>query len=228
MRTKKSLAIAAVTVSAALLAMTTVSAGAAWAARGGLPGTGDMSFNPAGDSEDNHCVSPEGVDANQLLGVSEQLIEPGQCEPEAGEFWVPFTTASWTVNSAWDVAADYTPSAPTPLEDFVSKVRSMTYIVDAGTSRERSHRFRAQDIMDVRSIRDFFPLTGPDLPSVLFLAKLSPLPPGDHTFDAVLEMSARSCDGFGTAPSNCLDAGTTRLGQCRFIVADPQFRKLGL
>jgi hypothetical protein len=209
----------AAAAAAALLATTVVSAGAAWAAAGGLPGTGDEAFNPAGDSEDNHCVSPEGVDANQLLGISEQLLEPGQCEPEVGDFWVPFTTASWTVNSSWQVPADYTPSAPTPLEDFVSKVRSMTYIVDAGTARERSYRFRAQDIMDVRSIRDFLPVTGPDFPSALFLAKLPPLPAGDHTFDAVLEMSARSCDGFGTGPSNCLDAGTTRLGRCTFKVS---------
>jgi hypothetical protein len=220
---------ACVCLVAALLAMTIVSAGAAWAAGGGLPGTGDKSFNPAGDSEGNHCVSPEGVDANQLLGVSEQLFLPGECEPtEVGEFWVPFTSSSFVLNSSWQVPADYTPSASTPLEDFVSKVRSMTYIVDAGTSQERSYRFRAQDIMDVRSVGDFFPLTGPDpdWPWVFFLAKLPPLPPGDHTLTSVIEMSARSCDGFGTgspnAPFNCLDAGTTRLFRCTFTVASEQ------
>lgn len=57
-----------------LLAATTVTAGAAWGASGGLPGTGDRSFNPAGNTGDNHCVSPEGVDANELLGISEQLV----------------------------------------------------------------------------------------------------------------------------------------------------------
>ena len=52
-------------LAAVLLATTGLTAGAAWAATGGLPGTGDRSFNPAADSEGNHCVSPEGVDANK-------------------------------------------------------------------------------------------------------------------------------------------------------------------
>ena len=31
--------------------------------------------------------------------------------------------------------------------------------------------------MDVRTIHDFLPVTGPDWPIALFLAKLPPLPP---------------------------------------------------
>jgi hypothetical protein len=53
---------------AVLLATTSLTAGTAWGATGGLPGTGDKSFNPAADSEGNHCVAPNGVDANKLLG----------------------------------------------------------------------------------------------------------------------------------------------------------------
>ena len=52
-------------LAAVLLATTGLTAGVAGAATGGLPGTGDRSFNPAADSEGNHCVSPEGVDANK-------------------------------------------------------------------------------------------------------------------------------------------------------------------
>jgi hypothetical protein len=140
---------------AVLLATASVTAGAAWAAAGGLPGTGDTSFNPAGNTEDNHCVSPEGVDANELLGISEQLVLPGVCDVvQAGEFYV-FFNAVWDMNTSWEaVPADYTPSAPTPLQDFISKVRSMTFVVDPGTKHERSYRFTAQDIMDVRTIHD--------------------------------------------------------------------------
>ena len=123
-------------VVAALLAMASTTAGAAWGAAGGLPGTGEKSFNPAGNTGDNHCVSPEGVDANELLGISEQLVLPGVCDGvQAGEFYV-FFNALWYMNTSWEaVPADYTPSAPTPLEDFVSKVRSMTFVVDPGTKR---------------------------------------------------------------------------------------------
>jgi hypothetical protein len=209
---------------AVLLATTTLAAGGAWAATGGLPGTGDKSFNPAADSESNHCVSPEGVDANELLGISEQLVLPGVCDVvQAGEFYVYFN-APWSLNSSWEaVPADYTPSAPTPLEDFISKVRSMTYVVDPGTKHERSYSFAAQDIMDVRSIHDFFPETGPDWPVALFLATLPPLPPGDHRLGAVIEMSARHCDGLGTDPAaHCLGAGITQLGVCPFkVIATP-------
>ena len=131
-----------------LLATTSLTAYAAWGASGGLPGTGGKSFNPAADSEGNHCVSPEGVDANELLGISEYLLVPGACDAvPAGEFWVPLTSA-WTMSPSWEeVPADYTPS-PTPLEDFLSKVRSMTFTVDPGTARERSYRFAARDIRE--------------------------------------------------------------------------------
>ena len=105
------------------------------------------------------------------------------------------------MNTSWEaVPADYTPSAPTPLEDFISKVRSMTFVVDPGTKQERSYRFTAQDIMDVRTAHDFFPETGPDWPIALFLAKLPPLPPGDHRVGAVIEMSARALRRPGNRP----------------------------
>jgi hypothetical protein len=124
------------------------------------------------------------------------------------------------MNSFWEaVPADYTPSAPTPRQDFISKVRSVTFTVDPGTKREHSYRYRAQDIMDVRTIHDFFPRTGPNWPIALFLAKLPPVAPGDHRVAFSIEMSARHCDGLGTDPAvHCLGAGTTRLGSCPFTV----------
>jgi hypothetical protein len=208
---------------AVALATTSLTTGAASGATGGLPGTGDRSFNPAADTGGNHCVSPEGVDANELLGISEYLMVPGACDAvPAGEFWVPLLSASWRMSPSWEkVPADYTPSAPTPLEDFLSKVRSMTFTADPGAARERSYRFAASDILDVRNARDFLP-SAPDIPVVLFLAKLPPLPPGDHRVAFSIEMSNRHCDGLGTASENCLNAGTTRLGSCPFTVVPRQ------
>lgn len=205
---------------AVLLATISLTASAAWGATGGLPGTGDKSFNPAADSEGNHCVSPEGVDANDLLGISEYLLVPGACDAvPTGEFWVPLTSSIWRMSPSWvEVPADYTPSAPTPLEDFLSKVRSMTFTVDPGTARERSYRFAASDILEVGNARDVFPLSAPDFPEALFLAKLPPLPPGDHRVAFSIEMGNRHCDGLGAASENCLNAGTTRLGSCPFTV----------
>jgi hypothetical protein len=216
---------------AVLLATASVTAGAAWAATGGLPGTGDKSFNPAGNTGDNHCVSPEGVDANELLGISQALFMPGVCDVfEAGEFYVPLGSGWLNMNTFWEsVPADYTPSAPTPLEDFTSKVRSMIYVVDPGTTRERTFRFSAQDIMDVRTLHDFFPQTGPDWPVALFLPKLPPAPVGDHWVATSIDMSARSCNGLGTDPAvNCLPAGITRLQVCPFkVIATPASKPRG-
>ena len=124
------------------------------------------------------------------------------------------------MNTFWEAApADYTPSAPTPLEDFTSQVRSMIYVVDPGTNRERTYRYPAQNIMDLHTLHDFFPETGPDWPVALFLPKLPPLPPGDHRLATSIEMSARSCDGLGDDPAvDCLPAGITRLQVCPFKV----------
>jgi hypothetical protein len=210
---------------AVLLATTSLTAAAAWGATDGVPGTGDKSFNPAADSEGNHCLSPEGVDVNELLGVSEHLVVGGNgCGPvRTGEFYVPLGGSCWNTNTSWEVMPDdYTPAAATPVEDFLSKLLSITYVVEPGTPSARSYRFRAQDVVAVGNVRDVLPISGPDQPSVCFLAKLPPLPAGVHTYDAFVEMSARSCDGLGVSESiNCLPAGTTRLGSCRFTVATP-------
>jgi hypothetical protein len=213
-----------------LLASTCLAAGPAWGAAGGLPGTGDPSFNPRGNSSDNHCVTPEGVDANALLGISQQLVVIGACDVvQAGEFYV-FFNASWTMNSTWAATpVDFTPPpGSTPLADFTSKVRSITFVIDPDTKVTHSYRYSAQDIMDVRTVRDFLPKTGPDWPVALFLAKLPPLPPGDHRIAADIEMSARHCDGLGDDPAiNCLGAGITRLGACPFTVVARDGRRHG-
>lgn len=62
--------------------------------------------------------------------------------------------------------------------------------------------------------------------------KLPPLPPGEHTYDAFVEMSARSCDGLGTREGepgliNCLPAGTTQLCRIGFTVVQAPGSKRG-
>ena len=60
--------LAGVCFSFALLAA--LSPAAVFGARGGLPGTGDRYFDPAHHAEGNHCLTPDGIDANEVLGVS--------------------------------------------------------------------------------------------------------------------------------------------------------------
>ena len=207
----------------AIMASPVLTAGTAWGASDGLPGTGDKTFNPAGDADGNHCVTSEGRDANEVLGVSEQLLAQGtglDCGPvSAGEFYIPIGGAVWLMNTSFEeVPADYTPAAPTPAEDFLAKAEWLTYVIDSDTPQEKTYRYRVEDIAAVYAVNEFFPASDLEWPVVHFLAKLPPLPPGDHTYEAIIEMSARHCDGLGTSSFNCLEAGRTSLCELPFTV----------
>ena len=185
---------------AAFIACAAFGATAAAAATGGLPGTGDRLFDPAHHTGDNHCLEP---DANTELGFSEQLVLPGLCDVvEAGEFYVP-GVFPWHMNTTFEsVPQGFVPTGATPAEDFVAKAGHVTYTVDAGTRAEKRYTFDVADIVNVYSGE----AVG-FLPTAFFIAKLPPLPPGEHTVEAQLEMKARHCDGLGTARYNCLEPG---------------------
>ena len=203
---------------AVVLATMSLTAGAAWGAARGLPGTGDTSFDPGPKTTGNHCVSPDGIDANAVLGISQPLLVPFACDGfAAGQFYVPFGPGSWTMDDHWGtVPPGYTPSAPTPAADYLSKLRTVTFVVDPGTAQARSYRYRAQDVVVVRNSQDFLPLSTPPLDLALALPKLPPVPPGDHRIAVDVEMSARHCDGLPAPIGACLPAGTTRLTVCPF------------
>ena len=205
---------------AVVLATMSLTTGAAWGARGGLPGTGGTSFSPGPGTTGNHCVSPDGIDANAVLGISQPLFMPGACDVfRSGEFYVPFGPGMWAVNDHWGaVPADYVPSAPTPVADYLSKLRSVTFVVDPGTAQARSYRYRAQDVVVVGNLHDILPSSAPPLPMVLLLPKLPPVAPGDHRLSISVELSARHCDGLDGPFAGCLPAGTTHLATCPFRV----------
>jgi hypothetical protein len=205
-------------VLAALLALAPLTAGTALA-KGGILGTGDMPFLWGHHASDNHCITPAGTDANEVLGVTHQLVAFG-APPEAGcgpvspgESWTPIGGGllMWVMNTSFEaIPPGYEPSARTPMKDFLSKAKTITYIVDSGTARERTYRFRVRDIVKIDTVDEFFaPGFWPHpYPVAQYLAKLPPLPPGEHTYTVELKVSAPSCDGLGTDPSvNCLPAG---------------------
>jgi hypothetical protein len=184
--------------------------------------------------ESNHCFTPAGTDANEILGVAQQLLvfeapaESGCASVSAGESWTPLAGAMfWIANTSFEVVpAGYEPFGATPMEDFQSKAETITYVIDAGTARERTHRFRVRDIVKVDTVDEFFafdpasaePWPKP-YPIAQFLAKLPPLAPGQHTYTAVLQMSARTCDGLGTTDGlNCIGPGAFVLCTLPFTV----------
>lgn len=171
--------------------------------------------------ESNHCITPAGTDANEVLGVTEQLVifeappEAGCGPVSTGESWIPLAGAMmWITNTSFEfVPSGYEPSAATPMEEFLAKAETITYVIDSGTARERTYRFRVRDIVKVDTVDEFFPPGSwpQPYPIAQYLAKLPPLPPGQHTWSATLHMSARSCDGLGTEAGNCIGPGAIPL-----------------
>jgi hypothetical protein len=182
-----------------------------------LPGAGGRGFDPASDTEGNHCLAPGG-DANQTLGVSEQIVgAPGCSVVNSGEFYVPLNY--WFTNFSFAVVPDgFTSEHDTPMEDFLAKVVSIRFVVDADTHKERTFVFAAGDIVKLDTFDEFLPWF-PPFPVVHFLAKLPPLPPGDHSVQTFWTVSSLHCDGFGTAyRTNCFPPRETEYSRIRFAV----------
>ena len=220
-------------VVAATLALAPLTGATALAATGGLPGTGDRSFSPGSHAANNHCFTPSGADANEVLGVSEQLVifdapaEAGCGPVSTGEFWIPVANAGWITNTSFEIVPpEYEPPATTPMQDFLSKAETITYVIDSGSARERTYRYRVQDVVKIDTVDEFSPFVfgGQEpwpkpYPIAQFLAKLPPLPPGQHTYTAALHMSARTCDGLGSTEGfNCIGPGSYVLCTLPFTV----------
>jgi hypothetical protein len=185
----------------------------------GLPGGGSNDFDPASDSENNHCFAPGG-DANVIVDMSEQFVgAPGCAVVDTGEFYVPLIY--WATNFSFEVVPDgFSPQGDTPMDDLFAKLVSLRYVVDAGTARERTLVFRPQDIARLDTFDEFLPWL-PPFPVVHFLAKLPPLPPGNHSVQTFWTVSALHCDGFDIAHRlNCFPPGETLYSTIRFTVVE--------
>jgi|GEM_PF-3664333 len=207
------------------------------AAQGGLPGTGDLDFNPASDSENNHCIVPltdplghilcgssalkaVGCDLNAFYGVSEHLVG-GPCGRtiKAGEFYITnfrwFTNVCFEDNDGDDATCGvgpyynpppnplypgpgyfpveypqgYTPDHLQPMDDFLSKIVSVKYLVDG----RKAYVFPAEDVMKVVYGTAVIP---EEIPAAGVIARLHPLPIGVHTIDIFLILKKKHCDGY--------------------------------
>ncbi len=166
---------------------------------------------PAG--ADQHCISPQGFDLNELHDTPHQIITHFCTVAEAGRRWVP--AEAWITNLTHEVIPDdYVPAAPTPIEDFHTKLVGVRYIVDVGTRTERTYTFAATEVL-LRGLT----WPGTDLPMAGLDAVLRPLPVGQHTVDIFVTMSADHWDGFGADPTaNLLPAGDIHWAHTTFDV----------
>src|SRR5262245_61319479 len=133
------------------LSTTVLSMGSTLAATGGLVGPEDqLEFNPASDTEGNHCINRFGADVNAALGVSEQILLPGCLTVNSGEFYIPYS-GFWNVNSVDGVSGfplvypeGYVPAKPAPVDDLISKT-SLKYVVDG----YKTYLYPGEDVMKV-------------------------------------------------------------------------------
>lgn len=167
--------------------------------------------DPPGQQDANLCVNASGVDLNELYGVSEQF-RTFECRfVSAGEHWI--RPIWWITNTEADSVypGGYVPALPEPIDDFLSKLTSVRFVIDGGTLREQSFIFDASGIVrtDIHAEQlDPGAWGGVPYPMASILARLRPLSVGEHFLEAFVVLSAEHCDGFYTDPDfSCLPAG---------------------
>jgi hypothetical protein len=171
-----------------------------------------VSGAPAGPKAVKPCISPTEVDLNERWGISDAIVAPFCTKVNSGRRWVP--SNAWFMNAAFDsVPEEFVPAGATPLEDFVAKFIGVKYVVDPGTSKEKTYVFPNDDSLGIVNI------PGTDIVNPITLGSLKPLSVGDHVVDSYLVFGAMHCDGFGdVVDENCLPAGETLYQSVAFKV----------
>jgi len=177
----------------------------------GVSGASAGRIDPPGHDDANHCINAFDVDVNELYEISDQLRNFDCRVVSAGEHWV-IGPLVWIVNhGAGSVYPDgYVAAQPEPIDDFTSKLVSITVVVDGDTTRERVQVFSPSEALrtDI-NISQLEPgAWAAPYPMASMMPRMRPLSVGDHTFQVFIELSAEHCDGFFTDPElSCLPAG---------------------
>jgi len=170
------------------------------------------SRSSAGPKPVPHCITPTAVDINERYGVSEAIVAPFCATLNSGRHW--------TVSNAWlmsptfvAVPNGFVPAGLTPLEDFIAKFIGVKYVVDPGTSKEKTYVFGNNDDLAIFNDEEAA------IANAISLGTLKPLSVGDHVVDSYLLFSAMHCDGLvANVNENCLPAGETFFGSVQFTV----------
>ena len=168
---------------------------------------------PAAD----HCVSPAGDDLNAIFSTPDSLVAPFCTTIAAGDPWRAIIRIAASGSDHVFPAGYTAPTAPLD-EDFLAKLVSVRLVVDAGTRTERSYLVTPDELI----------LRHGGLPdSMRFVAWASerrhPLPPGEHTVDQHVTLSAAFWDGLGLDPAvNQIPAGESFATRFVFDVVTPR------
>lgn len=160
-----------------------------------------------------HCIHPSGADMNAVAGTNDRIITSFCTVALVGEHWIP--ESHWITNTAYEfIPPGFTPLFPSPMDDFKAKFTGGRYVVDAGTTKERTYKFTASQIL-----KTGFTVPGTNFPLAEIMPVLHPLPPGPHIVDIFLSISADTWDGLGVDPAaNLWPAGEKYCTRYAFTV----------
>ena len=163
-----------------------------------------------------HCVAPDGTDLNLALSTEDAIITPFCPVTRAGAHWRPTVRAF--VAETWDDAvlpAGVVPTGATPVADLLVKLESVRYVLDEGTSQQRSYVF------DKESLVVQIAALAPGVTAVRWAPRLRPVAIGAHTVSIYPTLSADFWDGLGTDAENHIPAGESLAAIEAFEVVAP-------
>ena len=168
------------------------------------------------------CVSPSGQTLKQQYGYSVAVVTSDCTQVPAGEKWA--ASVPWTMDSRYEQKpSGFTTDFSTPVDDFRGKLKSIEYVVDAGSAYQSNRSFPGDNKIWTGQLP-----TAPGLPTIntVGLGSIDPLPVGTHTVDVSWKLSAPHCDGFtADQGTSCLPQGETLVKRITFKVVDPNSDK---
>jgi hypothetical protein len=164
------------------------------------------------------CVSASGVPLKQQYGYSAAVITSNCTEVPAGEKWA--ASVPWVMDSRFEQKpSGFTTDYSTPVDDFRGKLRSVEYVVDAGSAYQTNRSFPGDNKIWTGQLPS---APGMQAINTVGLGSLDSLPVGAHTVDVLWTLSAPHCDGFtADQGTSCLPQGRTLVKRITFRVVDP-------
>lgn len=165
------------------------------------------------------CVSSSGQPLKQQYGYSVAVVTSDCTQVPAGEKWA--ASVPWTMDSRYEQKPPgFTTDFSTPVDDFRGKLKSIEYVVDAGSAYQSNRSFPGDNKIWTGQLP-----TASGLPTIntVGLGSIDPLPVGTHTVDVSWNLSAPHCDGFtADQGTSCLPQGETLVKRITFKVVDPK------
>ncbi len=171
------------------------------------PGAAGVSAGSKGGSDCIVQTASGPLDLNVFFEVAARIVIPPCNQIGSGQPWTP--GAVWFMNTTFaTVPAGFQPAGATPLDDFLAKFSGATYVVDRGTTEEKTYTFSGTGKLFVGT------MFGSPIVNTVTMATLKPLSAGQHVVEVYWSFTAMHCDGFGDViltsvigDGNCIPPG---------------------